>query len=49
MLQHWLKRVTPKPTWRALVDALQRDAVAEGLLAEELERKYCSELPSKGT
>ena len=48
MLKQWLKRATPKPTWRALVDALRRDAVGEGQLAEELGVKYCNELPSSG-
>ena len=39
----WLKAVSPKPTWRSLVDALRQPAVDESKLAAVLEGKYCTE------
>ena len=42
VITEWLKAVSPKPTWRSLVDALRRPVVEESKLAAELEGKYCS-------
>ena len=42
VITEWLKAVHPKPTWRSLVDALQRPVVDELKLAAVLEGKYCS-------
>ena len=42
VITEWLKAVRPKPTWRSLVDALQRPVVDESKLAAVIEGKYCS-------
>ena len=42
VITEWLKAVSPKPTWRSLVDALRRPVVDESKLAAVLEAKYCS-------
>ena len=41
MLNVWLKRVDPVPSWNALIDALKAPTVDEMRLAENLEKKYC--------
>ena len=40
MLEEWLKRVNPYPSWRALVQALTTHAVSERRLAEEINNKF---------
>ena len=35
----------PRPTWRAIVDALRSSSVNNPQLAEEIERKYCVPSP----
>ena len=35
MLKKWLRRCQPKPTWGALVEALESPLVDEGLLASK--------------
>ena len=42
MISHWLRQVTPRPCWNAVVIALCKPIVNEPRLAETLERKYCS-------
>ena len=38
----FLKRLDPKPTWRAIVDALKSATVNMAKLAEKIEAKFCS-------
>ena len=40
MLGHWLKQVTPAPTWDALFQALRSKTVNEPSLAEQLLEKH---------
>ena len=42
MISHWLRQVTPRPCWNAVVVALCKPIVNEPHLAETLETKYCS-------
>jgi len=42
VLKVWLKAVDPKPTWKALVDALKARVIDEQKLAADLEAKFCS-------
>ena len=52
VLTGWLKAVDPKPTWKALVDALNTRVVDEHKLAADLDAKFCScstELPGNDT
>ena len=44
MISTFLKRRSPNPTWQVVINALKHKVVAEGALAEELEKKYSSEL-----
>ena len=41
MVKWWLNRVSPQPTWRAVIDALRSPAVGEMKLANQLQLKYC--------
>ena len=41
MIERWLKQINPRPTWRALVNALRAQSVGEGRLALELKVQYC--------
>ena len=41
MLKVWLKRVEPKPTWEALVQALRSRSVGREQEAVTVESKYC--------
>ena len=41
MYSHWLKTTDPKPTWKALVTALQQPAINAHSLADTLRQKYC--------
>ena len=45
MVQWWLNRVSPQPTWRSVIDALRSAAVGEVKLANQLELKYSSSPP----
>ena len=45
VILEFLKRIDPKPTWRAIVDALKSPTVNMAKLAEKIEAKFCS--PSK--
>lgn len=47
MLIIWLKMVNPKPTWRALIKALQHPSVREEGLADTLRQKYCPNILSR--
>ena len=42
LLSHWLRQVTPRPCWNAIVFALRKPIMNESRLAEILETKYCS-------
>ena len=42
VLEVWFKAVDPKPTWKALVDALKAQVIDEQKLAADLEAKFCS-------
>ena len=39
MLEVWLKRVDPPPTWSSIIEAV--DFLREEQLAKELREKYC--------
>ena len=41
ILRWWLNRVSPQPTWRAVIDALRSPAVGEMKLANQIHLKYC--------
>ena len=41
MLSYWLKQVTPRPCWSAIVAALRMPIVYEPQLAQTLKAKYC--------
>ena len=45
VIKEFLKRTDPKPTWRAIVDALKSPTVDMAKLAEKVEVKFC--LPPK--
>ena len=42
IILEFLTRIDPKPTWRAIVDALKSPTVNMAKLAEKIETKYCS-------
>jgi len=42
VIMEFLKRLDPKPTWRAIVDALKSPTVNMAKLAEKIEAKFCS-------
>ena len=44
MSKAWLKKIEPKPTWSALVQALRTRSVGEEKEASRLEEKYCISL-----
>ena len=41
VLEKFLQKVEPRPTWRVIVDALKCPTVDLPQLAEKIERKYC--------
>ena len=41
VLQWWLTREQPKPTWGVLIKSLRSCTVEEDQLADALQRKYC--------
>lgn len=43
LLSDWLKRVSPKPTWVAIISALKSDSVGNEQLAECLNCKYATD------
>ena len=43
MLTVWLKCTNPPPTWNILIEALASPPVGEGLLAQQLRDKYCTQ------
>ena len=43
MLTVWLKCTNPPPTWTILTEALESPPVGEGLLAQQLRDKYCTQ------
>ncbi len=40
MVTQWLKRLNPRPTWEALVEALEEPTVGEEATALSLSKKY---------
>ena len=42
VIMEFLKQIDPKPTWRAIVDALKSPTVNMAKLAETIEAKFCS-------
>ena len=42
MLNIWLKKVDPKPSWSSMAEALDDDIVGEESLAEHIRKTYCS-------
>ena len=42
VIMEFLRQIDPKPTWRAIIDALKSPLVGMPRLAEEIEAKYCS-------
>ena len=42
MLEHWLTRTTPAPSWSGLVEALSSEPVGEQRLASQIQSKYCT-------
>ena len=40
MLDTWLKKVDPKPSWSAMTDVLKR--LGEESLAEHIRKRYCN-------
>lgn len=40
MLVEWLKKVNPRPSWKALIDALRTAPIKQHQLADMLEKKY---------
>ncbi len=49
VLRPWLKGISPRATWRCLVDALRSCIIGEEKLASELEAKYCTKAaPGEG-
>ena len=46
-MSKWLKGVDPPPTWQAIVAVLRSRAVGEERIANELEEKFCRDIPSE--
>ena len=42
VIRYWLTHRNPRPTWRALANALRKPTVGESRLAENVERKCCN-------
>ena len=42
VIKHFLKQVEPKPTWKAIVDALKSRIVGLPQLGEKIEAKFCA-------
>ena len=42
----FLKQVEPPPTWRVILEALMNPLIGEARLAQVIEMKYCSLLPT---
>ena len=46
MLKPWLKGdAKPNPKWKVLVEVLQSHLIGERMLADRLEKKYCTKSP----
>ena len=41
ILRHWLKQVTPLPTWEVIVDALRKPEMNQAALARDIKAKHC--------
>ena len=41
VIRTWLTTVSPRPTWKALIDALRKPSVNEGVLANEIAKEHC--------
>ena len=42
VIKHFLKQIKPKPTWKAIVDALKSPMVGLPQLGEKIEAKFCA-------
>ena len=42
IIDEFVKQVQPIPTWRVIVEALKHPLIGQPLLAQEIERKFCS-------
>ena len=49
MLEHWLKQANPRPSWDAIVEALESSPVGEGCLAKDIRQEYCKPLRDKSS
>ena len=47
VIEDYLKRVNPTPTWRAIADALRSPLVNFAHLAKRIEDKHCSPVPAQ--
>ena len=41
IINRWLQKNKPKPTWKALIQALRQKNLDKGALANEIAAKYC--------
>ena len=41
VIKKWLQKNKPKPTWKALIQALRKENIDAGALANEIAAKYC--------
>ena len=48
MLEHWLTRTSPGPSWSGLVEALSSEPVGEKRLARQIRTKYCDTQDDNG-
>ena len=46
-MSKWLKGVDPSPTWQAIVAVLRSPLVDEKKKAQDLEEKFCRDIPSE--
>ena len=48
VVRRWQSKTEPRPTWRAIIDALKAPTVAEAVLAKQLEEKFAPAQISEG-
>ena len=41
VIRKWQTKTEPRPTWRAVIDALKAPGVGEDVLAKQLEERWC--------
>ena len=47
VMDEFVKQVEPRPTWRAIVNALRNPLIGLTSLAEEIENKHCPAPPAQ--